>query len=92
VIKTTHYTKLALAEEEEGRTLSLGRCPDRCTYLQHRMPLCWAWTGTDPASSKRCPICGEPLKRMSRWNWDGYVAILPAPKRRRGRPRKRINS
>ena len=67
----------ATALEIMGKVhISLGVCDMRCTSLKDLAPLACGWGGTAPASSKRCPICGRPLRRMTHHNWDGSIQLL----------------
>ena len=65
----------------EFKTLSLGICLERCTPLSTsgalRWSVAWAWEGIAPASSKRCPLCQDPLSRRSSHNWGSFVLALP---------------
>ena len=81
------YSNLVSAEVAVGRQLSLGRCLNLCSTLKDRAPVCMGWVGTEPASSKSCPVCGDPLKRMSSHNWDAAVWLLDGRIQAKGGPR-----
>ncbi len=67
----------AQALEQTGATsLSMGICERRCTSLKDLAPLAFCWEGTERASSKKCPLCFRPLRRLSRHCWAGAVQIL----------------
>lgn len=67
----------ALALEAAGAVrLSLGICDSRCSSLKDLAPMAFGWRGTDPASLKRCPLCGNCLKRLSRHCWDRPIQLL----------------
>lgn len=57
---------------------SYGRCPETC-WGGKRKPRFFCWQGTDLASSKRCPHCGAPLKRMSRRTIAGEIVSIDPP-------------
>ena len=58
------------------RRISLGVCDNRCSPLANLAPIAYGWPDAAPASSKRCPMCGERLKRMTHYRWDAPIQLL----------------
>ena len=81
-----HDYEKALSLADASR-ISLGICEQRCSSLKDRQPLAFGWRGTAPASSRRCPICGSSLKRMTHYQWAGRVQLLGMRRDRRTSPR-----
>ena len=70
----------AALEHTGHKRLSLGVCDNRCSPLVNLAPIAYGWPGTEPASSKTCPMCGRRLKRMSHHSWDAPIQLVGVPK------------
>jgi hypothetical protein len=66
----------AALQRTELQHMSLGVCDNRCSPLSNLAPIAYGWAGTEPASRKRCPMCGDSLKRMTHHSWDAPIQLL----------------
>jgi hypothetical protein len=73
------HWNITAVERLYKKQLRYGVCPNRCSSLKDLYPLAYGWEGTSPAKTHFCVLCGEPLERTSRWNWEGSIAVFSEP-------------